>query len=398
MSSSLNSIEDVLKDYREGKMVIIIDDEDRENEGDLAFAAQTVTPEKINFMAVHGRGLICTALSPERVDRLGLSMMAPDNTSPFNTGFTVSVEARENTTTGISAADRANTVKALCDPDKNRADFVSPGHMFPLRARKGGVLVRSGQTEAAVDLARLAGLDPSGVICEIMNDDGTMARLPDLKKFALVHNLKIVSVAQIIEYRTKNEVLVSRVASPKLPTRYGDFILHAYEDSISGTQHVALVKGVIKPDEPVLVRVHSECLTGDVLGSSRCDCGLQLDAALERIGREGGILVYMKQEGRGIGLVNKMRAYVLQDGGMDTVEANLHLGFKADLREYGLGAQILKDLGVGKIRLLTNNPRKIVGLEGYGLEIVERMPIRFEPGDHNRRYLETKKTKLGHLL
>lgn len=379
-------------------MVIIVDDEDRENEGDLAFASETCTPEKINFMAKYGRGLICIAMEAERLAALNIPMMVEENTSRFETGFTVSLEARQGTTTGISAADRSTTVLKLVDPAAKPDDFVKPGHMFPIRARKGGVLVRSGQTEASVDLARLAGLYPSGVICEIMNEDGTMARMPELRVFAQEHGIKIISVADLIAYRRANEKLVQRAASARIPTAFGDFQLIAYEETGSPAQHLVLQHGEIKTDEPTLVRVHSECFTGDLLGSLRCDCGEQLHRAMHIVSKQNGIILYLRQEGRGIGLVNKLKAYELQDQGLDTVEANEELGFAPDLRDYGIGAQILADLGIKKIRLMTNNPRKIVGLEGYGLEVVERVSIEMLPQNENARYLSTKKEKLGHLL
>ncbi|MCX7816321.1 MAG: bifunctional 3,4-dihydroxy-2-butanone-4-phosphate synthase/GTP cyclohydrolase II [Syntrophales bacterium] len=396
----ISSIPEALEDIRQGKMVILVDDEDRENEGDLCMAAQFVTPEAINFMAKYGRGLICLTLTEEHADRLGLKPMVPENRSRFGTAFTVSIEARRGVTTGISAHDRATTILTAVADDAKPEDLVSPGHVFPIRARKGGVLVRTGQTEGSVDLARLAGLKPAAVICEIMKDDGTMARMPDLEKFAAEHNLKIVTIADIINYRLKHESLIRRVASATLPTRWGgEFKVTVYENDVDDLQHIALVKGEIKPDEAVLVRVHSECVTGDVFGSERCDCGDQLHRAMEMVKQEGkGVIVYMRQEGRGIGLVNKIRAYALQEQGKDTVEANIALGFKPDLRDYGIGAQILADLGVRKMRLMTNNPKKIVGLEGYGIQIVERVPIVIEPNVNNVHYLKTKKQKLGHLL
>ncbi len=395
-----NTIDEAIEDIRAGKMVIMVDDEDRENEGDLVLAAEKVTPEAINFMAKYGRGLICLALTPERVEELHLPLMAPqDNGTPYGTAFTVSVDARHGVTTGISAADRAHTIKVAIDPNTKPDDLVRPGHVFPLRARKGGVLRRAGHTEGSVDLARLAGLYPAGVICEIMNDDGSMARVPQLMEFAREHGLKIITIADLIHYRLQKEFLVYRVAEAELPTDYGDFKIIAYDNHIDNFTHVALVMGDVNTDEPVLVRMHSQCLTGDVFHSKRCDCGGQLHKAMEMIAQEGrGVLVYLSQEGRGIGLGNKIKAYHLQDEGLDTVEANEELGFPPDLRDYGLGAQILVDLGVRKIRLMTNNPRKIVGLKGYGLEVVERVPIEIPPSECNKEYLAAKKQKMGHYL
>jgi 3,4-dihydroxy 2-butanone 4-phosphate synthase/GTP cyclohydrolase II len=397
---AISSIEEVLQDIHEGRMVIIVDDEDRENEGDVMIAAEKVTPEAITFMARYACGLICLSLTEERVKQLDLPLMVQDNTSPYNTAFTVSIEAKEGITTGISAYDRARTVQVAIDPKTTVDDISRPGHIFPLAARSGGVLVRVGHTEASVDLARLAGLNPAGVICEVMNEDGTMARLPDLEVFAEKHGLKIVTIADLIKYKTKNERLVRRVAETRIPTRFGgEFTLIAYENDIDKKTHLALVKGDISPDEAVLVRVHSECFTGDVLGSMRCDCGEQLQKALKMIEHEKkGVFVYMRQEGRGIGLANKLKAYSLQDCGHDTVEANIALGFSPDLRDYGIGAQILSDIGVRKMRLLTNNPKKIKGLEGYGLTVVERVPIEMVPTKDNIAYLTTKQKKLGHIL
>ena len=392
-------IDEAVERFRRGEFVIIVDDEDRENEGDLALAAERVTPQAINFMARFGRGLICLALTDQRCDELGLPLMVEDNTTPFGTAFTVSIEARGKVTTGISAADRAATVATAIDPATRPGDLLRPGHVFPLRARAGGVLKRAGQTEASVDLARLAGLVPAGVICEIMNDDGTMARVPDLGRFAERHGLLMITVADLIRYRLQHESLVRRIAAPRMPTAYGEFHVHAFRSDVTGEEHLALVMGEVDPGEPLLVRVHSQCLTGDVFGSERCDCGPQLHQALERIQAEGrGVLLYLLQEGRGIGLFNKLRAYELQEQGHDTVEANEKLGFRPDLRDYGIGAQILRSLGVCKMRLMTNNPSKYVGLGGYGLEIVERVPLEVAPTDATRDYLRTKRDKLGHLL
>jgi 3,4-dihydroxy 2-butanone 4-phosphate synthase/GTP cyclohydrolase II len=393
------TIQEAAELYRRGEFVIIVDDEDRENEGDLCIAAEKVTPEAINFMATHGRGLICLALTEERCRELDLPLMVENNTSPYGTAFTVSIEARGRVTTGISAFDRAETVRVAIDPKTRPADLSRPGHVFPLRGRKGGVLKRAGQTEASLDLAAIAGLTPAAVICEIMKDDGTMARLPDLRDFALRHGLKIISVADIIQYRMQSEKHVQCLASPVLPTAYGDFRVHAYKSDINGEEHVALVKGEIGEDDEVLVRVHSSCLTGDVFHSSRCDCGDQLERAFELIEKEGkGVILYLLQEGRGIGLINKLKAYELQDGGDDTIEANAKLGFAPDIRDYGTGSQILRDLGVRKIRLMTNNPAKFVAIEGFGLEIVERVPLEIAPSITTRKYLEAKKRKLGHIL
>ncbi len=392
-------IEDAVAAIRAGEMVIVVDDEDRENEGDLTIAAEKITPEAINFMARHGRGLICLAMMPERLDELEIPLMVSQNTSRHETAFCVSIEAKERTTTGISAADRAATVLAAIDPATKPSDLIRPGHMFPLRARNAGVLARAGQTEAAVDLARLAGLQPAGVICEIMNEDGTMARLPELRRFARRHHIVLVTVADLINYRLRTESVVKCVASTKLPTEYGEFCLHAFENQIDGQTNIALVCGDIGSGQDVLVRVHSQCLTGDAFRSMRCDCGAQLDEAMRRIAMEGrGVLLYLDQEGRGIGLVNKIRAYGLQDRGLDTVEANVRLGFKADQRDYGIGVQILRELGVRSMRLQSNNPRKLVAIEGYGLSVKGWLPLEISPSASTLNYLMTKRNKLGHIL
>jgi 3,4-dihydroxy 2-butanone 4-phosphate synthase/GTP cyclohydrolase II len=396
----LISIEEAIEDIRNGKMVILVDDEDRENEGDLTMAAEKVSAEAINFMATHGRGLICLSMTGDKCDSLDLPMMVDNNTSPYKTGFTVSIEARCGVTTGISAADRATTILTATAEHAKPSDLVRPGHIFPLRARNGGVMNRAGQTEGSMDLARLAGLTPAGVICEVMNADGTMSRMPDLKKFSEAHGIGICTIADLIEYRMRTESFVHAAVEAKVQTAHGgEFRMIVYENDVEDLQHIALVKGTVEPDQPTLVRVHSECLTGDIFGSMRCDCGGQLHNAMEMVDKEGtGIILYIRQEGRGIGLVNKLKAYNLQDQGLDTVEANHALGFKADLRNYGIGAQVLVDLGVKKMRLMTNNPKKIVGLEGYGLEIVEQVPIEIEANEFNRCYLECKKLKMGHLL
>ena len=394
------SVEEAIQEIRSGKMVILVDDEDRENEGDLTMAAEAVTPEAINFMAKYGRGLICLAMTPDKIEALNLPMMVSNNTSRFQTGFTVSIEARHGVTTGISAADRATTIQAAIADNAKPEDLVRPGHVFPLRARRGGVIVRTGQTEGSVDLAKLAGLKPAAVICEIMDEDGTMARMPTLEKFSEEHGIGICTIEKLIEYRMRTESFVHKAVEATVPTSYaGTFKIIVYENDMEDLQHIALIKGEIDPQKPILVRVHSECLTGDIFGSLRCDCGDQLHKAMEMMDKEGsGVLLYVRQEGRGIGLVNKLKAYVLQDQGYDTVEANEKLGFKADLRDYGIGAQVLADLGVRKMRLITNNPKKIVGLEGYGISVVEQVPIQIEPNEYNRCYLECKRLKMGHYL
>ncbi|MDZ7699990.1 MAG: bifunctional 3,4-dihydroxy-2-butanone-4-phosphate synthase/GTP cyclohydrolase II [Deltaproteobacteria bacterium] len=395
----ISKIEDVLEDFRQGKMIILVDDEDRENEGDLSIAAEKVTPEAINFMAKYGRGLICLALDPEIVEKLKLSQMVEDNRSSFKTAFTISIEAAKGVTTGISAADRAHTILTAIADDAKPEDLVQPGHVFPLRARRGGVLFRTGQTEGSVDLARLSGLKQAAVICEVMKDDGTMARLPDLEAFAEAHDLKIATVADIISYRMRTESFVHRAAETVLPTPFGEFKAIAFVNDIDDYEHLALIKGEVDPEKEILVRVHSGCLTGDVFGSYRCDCGEQLERAMQMVQDEGmGIILYLQQEGRGIGLANKLKAYALQDQGFDTVEANEELGFPPDLRDYGVGAQILVSLGVRKMKIITNNPKKIIGLDGYGLEVTDRVPIECEPRPENIRYLSTKCQKLGHLL
>jgi len=395
----LATIPEAIEDIKAGKFIIIIDDENRENEGDVAIAAEKITPETINFMTKHARGLICLPIIKQRLDELGIPLMVQDNTSRQSTAFTISVEAKHNVTTGISAFDRTQTIKTVLDPNSNSDDLVRPGHVFPIRARNGGVLVRAGHTEAIVDMARLAGLYPAGVICEVMKEDGTMARLPELEIMASKYGLKIVTIADLITHRLSNEKLVQQIAKAKLPTVFGKFTIMAYKSDVDATEHVALVKGDISGDEPVLVRVHSACLTGDIFGSLRCDCGAQIRLAMQTIAKEGrGVFLYMQQEGRGIGLHNKLRAYALQDQGMDTVEANVALGFPPDLRDYGVGAQILADLGLHNVRLLTNNSKKVVGLQSYGLRIVETVPLITQPNPHNIRYLKTKQEKLGHSL
>ena len=394
-----STVEEALEELKQGRMIILVDDEDRENEGDLTMAAEFVTPEAINFMTKYGRGLVCLALESQIADTLDLPMMVRDNTSKFGTGFTISIEAKRGVTTGISAADRSVTIRTAIADNARAEDLARPGHVFPLRAREGGVLVRTGQTEGSVDLCKIAGLRPGAVICEVMNDDGTMSRRPQLETFAKEHDLKICTIADLISYRIKTETLVREMVRAQLPTSYGNFQLIGFENDVDHKEHVALVKGEIDPEEPVLVRVHSECLTGDVLCSLRCDCGDQLHTAMEMIEKEGkGVIVYMRQEGRGIGLINKLKAYHLQDNGRDTVEANVELGFEPDLRDYGIGAQILVSLGVRKMRMMTNNPKKIIGLDGYALEVVERVPIEIPPTAENKKYLRTKKEKMGHIL
>lgn len=398
---AVSSIEEVIEDIKAGKMIILVDDEDRENEGDLYMAAESVDAAAVNFMATHGRGLICLTLSGGLVDKLGLPMMVPNNTSPYGTGFTISIEAKTGVSTGISAADRARTIEVAVAPDAGPGDLVSPGHVFPLRAKDGGVLVRAGQTEGSVDLSRLAGMTPAGVICEIMNEDGTMARMADLELFSEKHNIKIATIADLVAYRLREDMLVKREVSARVPTEHaGEFKAVVYSNTVDNLEHIALVKGDIESADHVLVRVHSECLTGDVFGSARCDCGLQLTAAMKMIDEAGcGVVLYMRQEGRGIGLVNKLKAYCLQDDeGVDTVEANHRLGFKSDLRDYGIGAQILRDLGVSKMAILTNNPKKIVGLEGYGIQVIERFPLEMPASDENKDYLMCKRDRMGHLI
>jgi 3,4-dihydroxy 2-butanone 4-phosphate synthase/GTP cyclohydrolase II len=394
------TIKQAIEDIKNGKMVILVDDEDRENEGDLTMAAEAVTPEVINFMATYGRGLICLSMTGEMIDKLGLPMMVDDNTSQFETGFTISIEAKQGVTTGISAADRSRTILTAVADDAKPSDLATPGHIFPLRAREGGVMVRIGQTEGSVDLARLAGLKPAGVICEIMDDDGTMARMPSLEKFSEKHNIGICTIADLVEYRLKTESFVKKAAQTEFPTKFGgDFKIIAYENDIDNLTHIALVKGEIDPEKEILVRVHSECMTGDIFGSLRCDCAEQLHNAMDIINKEGsGVILYLRQEGRGIGLVNKLKAYEYQRQGYDTVEANRKLGFKDDMRDYGVGAQILVDLGIKKMRLLTNNPKKMVGLEGYGLSVTELVPIETEPNEYNKGYLKCKQLRMGHTF